>query len=684
MLHAEPAALPVGFDQELFESDMARLTALPWYLSSPEVVGANGLTAAHLVVSKMDSNGITLVAPRQCYAFDGSGKESHEFVRYRATLAGALVRQEMVKRVFVPGEGAAEYVAYEGPDGTTWAEQRLGDVSYDARTREGVLTPLGFGLGFDLEAQGARPLSVGLAEYDYLSTVEVEDDSAAAGYMLLQAEMEDVVKSPIGRIRIEGEAGLSMLRPIEMAWYPADHSAGNTTVAVEAWLPRPDGTNSLLPERAVRCTVYDGSLSPTVAPSTLVFQVVSFDRDPADAAVTDAYCYSLTQFPQDLAASTSLPADPASGLAADPIATSSDDNRTVTADELTALADMLLDPPTPYDAKSGGTLEAVKIAHNISGWSTTLPTAPVPHNLDVDLRAVVKLTGDANWYWNHPDGYGFKEWTGSAGSVSFVWDEVVPTYSDYSNTEPPPWHYDEFDDYTASSAGTGWDLDNVGGTTNVGVMRYAVEATLTPAGCGGESTVSTPDEDDTGACGVGDDCIDDTVFMLAVKGDYTPDILKYAAAQINVPFVMGSAWSHQTKRYVGCDCADMAGHAMFLSGASGVSEPYAQGLYGWATADPPENGLDLVTDWTLYVANQIPEPSPGNTVLIDYDYTGSGIHVANHTTVFESGGDSWLGTSDNTIMASSKDNKVEKTTYANASLDLPRDVYVAVLSFAAP
>ena len=63
------------------------------------------MSATEMIVLVCSEDGLVLLAPVQMYVFDAAGRECHEFVRYRTDLRGRILKQKIVKRVYIPGEG---------------------------------------------------------------------------------------------------------------------------------------------------------------------------------------------------------------------------------------------------------------------------------------------------------------------------------------------------------------------------------------------------------------------------------------------------------------------------------------------------------------------------------------------------------------------------------------------------
>jgi len=280
VLNAQPTRLPEAFDESLFRMGLAQLTVAPSYSAGSggiHVPPTAKVPVDALPVLEVSDGELLLLSPEQFYAFDESGRECHEFVRYRVSVTGALLSQEVVRRVVVPGEGGKELIIYEKPRAELISEEWLADTSYDTGTQEGVLTPWGFGLGFDYEAGGPRPVSVGLSEYDSVGRIETE----RANWILLQAEMKSP-DSPVGRLLLEEDAASRLLRVLEVAWYPPDASAGDIEVEVESWLMEDErGATSVIPGSAVRARIVEEPSIESPESYELLYDVVVFDRDGA-------------------------------------------------------------------------------------------------------------------------------------------------------------------------------------------------------------------------------------------------------------------------------------------------------------------------------------------------------------------------------------------------------------------
>ncbi len=312
--------------------------------------------------------------------------------------------------------------------------------------------------------------------------------------------------------------------------------------------------------------------------------------------------------------------------------------------------------------------EAVLISSNQGdeGTWTATPGRLVEKGFSLTWRGL--YTHGLNTYWNHPRGtYGgiaiAYEWTAQP-EPALTWYKVTPVYNEYTN----PWPNWTQLSYNIGSGTSGWDYDSVS-TSTIGTDWYFVKSvydTTTRYSFSGETGQS-----DYANCTT-DGCLRDLVTAVSVYQDYSQVILKWASAQCKLPFILNSHWTHQVQRWIGTDCADMVGHCIKLSGWSSFpfpdSEPYAQGLYGHAAAQ--RHGLSIRTDWTLHNPDSpsIPQPQPGDVVLIDYDWQ-SGQHVADHATILESGDGNnanYLDQGDNCFAACYTHRKVHKTTYADA------------------
>ena len=241
---------------------------------------------------RKDGNTITLLGPEQFYAFDGTGRICHEFVRYIVQPNGTILAQEIVKRVFDPADGGKELVIHEAVGGETTSELRVSDESLDVGTIEGQWTPWAFGLSFDppstlqtsAEAKtsasgtgslgvaprhGAKatqdtvlrrhcqpPLGVseGLESYDVLWEV----GEAQSGRLVLQGENDgetarlvlDEIGTTMTKELTDSRTGLrfhqgSTLAASEMQWFPADATRGDTIVRIDEWFGmETDGSRS--------------------------------------------------------------------------------------------------------------------------------------------------------------------------------------------------------------------------------------------------------------------------------------------------------------------------------------------------------------------------------------------------------------------------------------------------------
>ena len=308
-------------------------------------------------------------------------------------------------------------------------------------------------------------------------------------------------------------------------------------------------------------------------------------------------------------------------------------------------------------------LSSVSIAQNASGgWSATHQPNPVAAGTNVTLRGVIRILPGVfceEYFWGYGDGQvsgigNVYAWPSYFETPTKAWYKVEPTYTDRENTWDPT-NYAEID-YTNSSYGSGW---SVNGPT-VGVMRYAFQATMN------SHTDRTPDSDDQGSCGLGDECIDNDVMRIIRKGNYQNQVLQWSAAQIDVPFIWGSHCTHQVERYIGVDCAVLVGFALRKLGSDIELDPSASSLYDDAVAG--NHGLSRVTAKTTLGANpntQIPQPQAGDIVLIDR-IPGTWPPFE-HATMFITGSGpegAYLDSGDTLICADSLPDKVRIRTYS--------------------
>jgi len=235
-------------------------------------------------------------------------------------------------------------------------------------------------------------------------------------------------------------------------------------------------------------------------------------------------------------------------------------------------------------------IEEIYIATNApSGGDTySIDTNPeaVAHNAVIPARAIIKLNQEkegGRYFWNHPEAtvseLSVKQWSSDWFVLTnWCWDKVIPKDKYYSPAIPFEYQavritHDPEDP---------WTLPNIGGAeNNIGVMRYAVQATLV-------ETASTPDE--TAVETTGDRHIKNTVFRLVVKGNYGPKLLQWASAQINVPYVDAGATWPQACNYLGVDCSSMVSFAMKKSGRD-CGRQTVIGLYD--LAQKGQQGLQL-------------------------------------------------------------------------------------------
>jgi len=309
----EPNVLPESFDEKVFRQGVAGLMGGPSYKElgivpdDPESQ-AELSVESYVVLDDDGENRITLLCPEQFYLLDAEGRECHEFVRYAVAYSGEVLNQQIVRRTFVPGEGAQEVIVTETPGGGSAAVVRLGDISYDILTTEGALTPWGFGLSFDYEALGPRPMSVGLSEWE-LSLVENGEsyksgpDGTALPAVTLKAEHWTAAPSVrcVGFLDIheEQKSDNTILCPFGLAWHIIDSSPNDTLeVAVTSWLEA-DGLpqDAVIPRTAQRAGTLDQRDESLQEPRSYSYELTDFTQlssaepsmfdTPDDAAVQD-------------------------------------------------------------------------------------------------------------------------------------------------------------------------------------------------------------------------------------------------------------------------------------------------------------------------------------------------------------------------------------------------------------
>ena len=99
--NAGASEMPATFDSARFTAGLEALTSTPSYRDLVAHVQEEW-DPAQQVVLEQGENTVTLLGPEQFYAFDGTGRVCHEFVRYIAQPNGTVLAQEIVKTGFRP------------------------------------------------------------------------------------------------------------------------------------------------------------------------------------------------------------------------------------------------------------------------------------------------------------------------------------------------------------------------------------------------------------------------------------------------------------------------------------------------------------------------------------------------------------------------------------------------------
>ena len=299
-------------------------------------------------------------------------------------------------------------------------------------------------------------------------------------------------------------------------------------------------------------------------------------------------------------------------------------------------------------------------------WSENSTPSPVAHDKTVHLRAVIKVTPaieQHNYFWGEAQDTAtvgglsqiVYQWNNDWGAPNIVWKKVMPykthvdldgndpgtpTYTAYTNNSQVTgaWlgssgvngqtsegnGYDIIEYNQTSAAWSGWE-----GTidTNAGTTRYRISDCYF-SGYGNQKYTPGKENTSTGSnlYWTGDDDAYDqgikNSFMRIVRTSNNANtFISHIESYEYVPWIFGSEGSpHQTERYVGFDCADLAVGAGHAAGVTSVGYTNANGLAG-ALSNRGSYGV-------LYQDNtNIRSATTGDTVLVPIGTGANDFHI---------------------------------------------------------
>lgn len=270
-----PTSLP-DFDNALFLKGIGELKATPGF-KLPDGMKSPAFSAADLVVLEKSDNELVLLSPVQCYAVDENGRESHEFVRLHVANHGRILYQELVKRVYIPGQGGSEVVTTELMGAQATTKKKVGPTSYDWGTPEGQLTAWQFGMGFDAIVMSPNPISKGLVKWDTLKYAPGKTPETLALYLENYLQNSDGNTS-LGYMEFkkEGTKKEPVLRPVELALSMAVAN-GDKHVVVESWV-YDDPKDPIVPKRAVMYKQFSKE-NASARSTAIAYDVYSFKEN---------------------------------------------------------------------------------------------------------------------------------------------------------------------------------------------------------------------------------------------------------------------------------------------------------------------------------------------------------------------------------------------------------------------
>lgn len=157
---------------------------------------------------------------------------------------------------------------------------------------------------------------------------------------------------------------------------------------------------------------------------------------------------------------------------------------------------------------------------------------------------------------------------------SIKWYKVEEATGGYYSNTDPEWHWDDIkykETEVREWRNLSYVIPNVGPSViepvycdgnTVGTMRFKVEVTI------GEETYSNPGKDSKYRGSISQD-----VHRISIKGNTDNEVINFAYALCNLPYIWGSEsftgskWdNHQAELFIGADCADFCVAAHQLAG----------------------------------------------------------------------------------------------------------------------
>ena len=218
---------------------------------------------------------------------------------------------------------------------------------------------------------------------------------------------------------------------------------------------------------------------------------------------------------------------------------------------------------------------------NNSGYTDTSKIASVDDNLKMSFVVIIKANGTTEYYSDIATFILGKESVTTNGNIKSIsdnvqisWFKIEEANGDYYDNTSPTWHWEEIP-YIETQI-TKWDNKSI-------ISPNVIPSIYTPVYCNGKVTGTmrfkvSASIDDKIYSTKGKDSkykgsISDEIHRISLKGNTKNEVINFAFAMCNLPYIWGSAnfsksakWDNQAERFIGADCADFAVAAHQLAG----------------------------------------------------------------------------------------------------------------------